>query len=49
MLGEEVGVANVEGRHCGVECRHGDGGDLRADCGQNPNTIIKRNVGINKI
>lgn len=33
VLGEEVGVAHVEGRHRGVERRHGDGGDLGADCG----------------
>lgn len=33
VLGEEVGIAHVEGRHRGVERRHGDGGDLGADCG----------------
>lgn len=33
VLGEEVGVAHVEGRHRGVECCHGDGGDLGADYG----------------
>lgn len=32
VLGEEVGVANVEGRHRGVECRHSNGGDLRSNC-----------------
>lgn len=31
VLGEEVGVAHVEGRHRGVEGRHGDGGDLGSD------------------
>lgn len=32
VLGEEVGIANVEGRHCGVERRHSNGGDLGSDC-----------------
>lgn len=31
VLCEEVGIANVEGRHGGVERRHSDGGDLRSD------------------
>lgn len=34
VLGEEVGVANIEGRYGGVERRHGDGGDLRSDYGR---------------
>lgn len=34
VLGEEVGVAHVEGRHRGVESCHGDGGDLGSDCGR---------------
>lgn len=31
VLREEVSVAHVKGSHSCVECRHGDGGDLRSN------------------
>lgn len=31
VLGEEVGIADVKGRHRSVKGRHGDGGDLGPD------------------
>jgi len=40
VLREEVGVAHVEGRHRGVERRHGDGGDLGAHCGRQWMNVI---------
>lgn len=33
VLGEEVSIAHIKGRHSGVESCHGDGGDLGSDCG----------------
>lgn len=44
VLGEEVGVAHVEGRHGRVEGRHGDGGDLRSDCRQKKKYVCVANT-----